>query len=93
MNVSDSTVFANTTGMSGTVTIDQWGDRDPDYAVQVLHNDHYEDFADYFYISGIFKIREKVKVVFANGKTVPPKDHPPCGWGNEFCPETTGKCC
>ncbi|XP_064638662.1 atrial natriuretic peptide receptor 1-like isoform X2 [Lineus longissimus] len=76
-------------GISGEVIIDQYGDRDPNYALQDYQNAHFEDFADYNTNNDNFTIREHVKVIYPGGKMKPPLDHPRCGWNNEYCPDNT----
>ena len=77
--------------MAGTVYIDNKGDRDPDYTIQTLINDRFQDIAHYTRYNDNFTIREGVTIIWPGGFLTPPKDSPDCGWSNELCEEKGGK--
>ncbi|XP_023931697.1 atrial natriuretic peptide receptor 2-like [Lingula anatina] len=74
-------------GITGVVSIDEIGNRNPDYSLQFIKDGKLIVFADYFYHKDNFTTYSDVEVVFPGGKTTPPLDHPPCGWKNELCVE------
>ncbi|KAK3705058.1 hypothetical protein QZH41_009322, partial [Actinostola sp. cb2023] len=78
-------------GVAGTVYIDSIGDRDPDYTIQTLMNDRFEDIADYTRYNDNFTMREGVNIIWPGGVLTPPKDSPECGWEDELC-EDKGAC-
>ncbi|XP_078374364.1 atrial natriuretic peptide receptor 3-like [Oculina patagonica] len=73
-------------GASGTVRIDESGDRDPDYSLKYYVNGSFQNIADYNHSTGGFNLRD-VRVIWAGGRTNPPLDKPKCGWENELCIE------
>ncbi|KXJ15243.1 Atrial natriuretic peptide receptor 1 [Exaiptasia diaphana] len=74
-------------GVAGTVYIDNKGDRDPDYTIQTLINDRFQDIAHYTRYNDNFTIRDGVTIIWPGGFLTPPKDSPDCGWSNELCEE------
>ncbi|XP_077977730.1 atrial natriuretic peptide receptor 2-like [Glandiceps talaboti] len=76
-------------GIGHTVYMDENGDRSPDFAVQDFTHHHFEDFADYHSYNGSFELREHFVVTWPKNVTSAPKDHPPCGWEGEFCPDNS----
>ena len=71
--------------------MDSNGDRDPDYVIQTLINDRFEDIAYYTRYNDNFTIREGVTIVWPGGVTTPPNDTPECGWEKELCNNDSGK--
>ncbi|XP_038050160.1 atrial natriuretic peptide receptor 1-like [Patiria miniata] len=76
-------------GVDGNVTIDQNGDRDPDYALQDLHNRNFVDYANYNHETKQLIFRDDFSPTWPGGGTVPPTGEPECGWDNEFCQTNT----
>ena len=71
--------------------MDNNGDRDPDYVIQTLIDDRFEDIAYYTRYNDNFTIREGVTIIWPGGVTTPPKDSPECGWEGELCYNDSGK--
>ncbi|XP_066267244.1 atrial natriuretic peptide receptor 1-like [Branchiostoma lanceolatum] len=71
-------------GIAGTVSIDEYGDRSPNYVIQNLKGDRFEDIANFATANKSLEMRD-VDVVWAGGKTSPPVDSPECGWDNDLC--------
>lgn len=78
-------------GIAGPVYMDNNGDRDPDYVIQTLIDDRFEDIAYYTRYNDNFTIREGVTIIWPGGVTTPPKDSPECGWEGELCYNDSGK--
>ncbi|CAD5124055.1 DgyrCDS12359 [Dimorphilus gyrociliatus] len=78
-------------GIDGLVSIDETGDRNPDYSLQDFKNGLFEDFAEYIYSTKTFTVNSDILIIFPGNKSVPPKDGPDCGWNNEFCPDEKDK--
>ncbi|XP_022107598.1 atrial natriuretic peptide receptor 2-like [Acanthaster planci] len=76
-------------GVDGNVTIDQNGDRNPDYALQDLHNGKFEDFAYYDHETMHLVFRDDFTPTWPGGGTKPPSGEPECGWDNEYCQTNT----
>lgn len=72
-------------GIAGPVYMDRNGERDPDYVIQTLIDDRFEDIAYYTRYNDNFTIREGVTIVWPGGVTTAPNDSPECGWDGELC--------
>ena len=83
--------FITLPGVAGTVYMDKIGDRDPDYTIQTLINDSFEDIAYYTRYNDNFTIREAVTIIWPGGVTTAPGDSPTCGWKNELCIKSGGE--
>ena len=79
-------------GITGSVYIDDHGDRDADFALQFFQDNIFTDFAEYHFADNSFLIRENVEVIFSGGVREPPSDHPKCGWDEELCQSNSSKC-
>lgn len=80
-------------GITGTVAINEKGDRKPNYKVEMVQNGRMVTLMEWI------AVEERMKKVYkpddpndwsgliwpGNG-TRPPTDSPPCGWDNELCP-------
>lgn len=71
--------------------MDRNGERDPDYVIQTLINDRFEDIAYYTRYNDNFTILPGVTIVWPGGVTTPPHDSPECGWDGELCNKDSGK--
>ena len=71
--------------------MDRNGERDPDYVIQTLIDDRYEDIAYYTRYNDNFTILPGVTIVWPGGVTTPPNDSPECGWDGELCNRDSGK--
>lgn len=71
--------------------MDSNGDRDPDYVIQTLIDDRFEDIAYYTRYNDNFTIREGVTIVWPGGVTTAPIDSPECGWDGELCYNDSGE--
>ena len=71
--------------------MDKIGDRDPDYTIQTLINDSFEDIAYYTRYNDNFTIREAVTIIWPGGVTTAPADSPVCGWQNQLCVKGDGE--
>ena len=95
MNLTIETRFKRTcsvsAGIAGPVYMDSNGDRDPDYVIQTLIDDRFEDIAYYTRYNDNFTIREGVTIVWPGGVTSAPIDSPECGWQGELCYNDSGK--
>ncbi|XP_033122599.1 atrial natriuretic peptide receptor 3-like [Anneissia japonica] len=76
-------------GISGRFFIDEHGDRILDFALQDIEGMDAHDIAEYYSETKRFIFKEGVVVTWPDGSTTPPKDHPDCGWDNEFCQSAT----
>ncbi|XP_035692506.1 atrial natriuretic peptide receptor 1-like [Branchiostoma floridae] len=71
-------------GIAGSVSIDEYGDRSPNYVIQNLKGDRFEDIAEFATANKSLDMRD-VDIVWAGGKSAPPIDSPECGWDNDLC--------
>ncbi|XP_078693880.1 atrial natriuretic peptide receptor 2-like isoform X3 [Branchiostoma floridae x Branchiostoma belcheri] len=71
-------------GVAGEVSIDEYGDRSPNYVIQNLQGSRFEDIAEFATANQSLEMRD-VDIVWAGGKTSPPIDSPECGWDNDLC--------
>ena len=78
-------------GIAGPVYMDRNGERDPDYVIQTLINDRFEDIAYYTRYNDNFTILPGVTIVWPGGVTTPPHDSPECGWDGELCNKDSGE--
>ena len=78
-------------GIDNYVTIDDSGDRDPDYALQDFHDSRFEDFVHYDHITKELTFTPNFIPTWPGGETTPPKGEPDCGWDEEHCQSNTGR--
>lgn len=78
-------------GIAGPVYMDRNGERDPDYVIQTLIDDRFEDIAYYTRYNDNFTILPGVTIIWPGGVTTPPNDSPECGWDGELCNKDSGK--
>eukprot|EP00057_Strongylocentrotus_purpuratus_P014597 XP_011669071.1 PREDICTED: atrial natriuretic peptide receptor 1-like [Strongylocentrotus purpuratus] len=74
-------------GISGTVTINENGDRSGDYSLWDMTNTEdgtFEVLANYYGETGVIETTG-VKPVWPGGGIGPPRDAPECGFENELC--------
>ena len=78
-------------GIAGEVHIDNNGDRDPDYTIQTLINDRFEEIAHYTRHNDNFTVEDRITIIWPGGVTTAPSDSPECGWMGELCDSSWGK--
>ena len=79
-------------GISGTVMIDENGDRKPDYSIQIVQNGTFVTLLDYIsFQNSLTKIYKAGSpndwsgILWAGHRSSVPKGEPECGWDNEHC--------
>ena len=77
--------------MSGIVSIDHVGDRDPDYHVQFFEGQYFWNFAEFSHHTNTYVQYDDMLVLYPGGKREPPSDAPPCGWDEELCEDNTSQ--
>ncbi|XP_077864432.1 atrial natriuretic peptide receptor 1-like [Saccoglossus kowalevskii] len=76
-------------GISGEVVVDEYGDCDPNYSLQVFKRTYFDNIADYHVFNDTYHPHDDGEFVWLGNRTEPPKDYPPCGWNGEYCPDNT----
>ncbi|XP_002733692.2 atrial natriuretic peptide receptor 1-like [Saccoglossus kowalevskii] len=76
-------------GISGKMIVDEYGDCDPNYSLQVFIDDHFEKISEFHTLNNSYHPHPEIRFMWPGNKTYPPRDHPPCGWHDEFCPDNT----
>lgn len=78
-------------GITGTVVINEYGDRKPDYTMAILNNRTWVTMFQYTAANGTIVPVELDGLVWPAGSKKVPFGSPPCGWDKELCPEKNSK--
>ena len=76
-------------GVTGFITIDALGNRNPDLSLRILQGEKFVVMGDYFAYNSSYVPRPAVSVTYMGGRKEPPIGYPLCGWENEHCPDTS----
>ena len=89
------TIFYFFAGASGTVHIDQVGDRASALQLQNVQKGRYKRTANFFVTTNYLQMLNTSTVIWPGKTTAVPIGRPDCGFNNEFCPPEaeTGNAC
>ena len=73
------------TGITGTVSINENGEKNPDYNLEMLNNGEWVTMFEFIAATQALNPVEVETVTWYGGLTSPPSGTPDCGWENENC--------
>ena len=75
-------------GITGNIVINEYGDRRPDYDIQIINNGTHHTIFTYRAGAETLEVHDAINnILWSAGSPTPASGAPACGWDNEFCIE------